>query len=170
MKKTPLILCLISMLLVSTCKKSEALQEESSVELTNPTASVISYSTGGWDLDVLISVNNTSKAERFICKVEYRLLLDEVAIATTDNINQLPLPDSSGGELKGFDSTTDWHLIPNEISLIKYFDTGLNQFMNGQKPQKVEITLYLKNGTSQGDWDFTTKVIVEINYTEIIED
>jgi hypothetical protein len=170
MKKIPLILCLFSLLLVSTCKKNEVPLEESTIVLTNPSASVYSFSTGGWDLSVFVTANNTSAAEGFVCKAEYRFLLDAAVIATTDNISRLPLPDSSAEKWRGFVSTTNWQLFPDGISVIKYFDTGLHMFMNGQKPQKVEITLYIRNGTSQGDWDFTTKIMTEIIYTEISED
>lgn len=169
MKKILLILCLISILLVSTCKKSEELLEEGRIVLTSPAASVYSFSTGGWDLSVFVTANNTSPADGYLCKVEYRFFLDDAVIVTTDNINPLPLPDSSP-EWRRFVSTTNWQLVPDKISIIKYFDTGLHTFMNGQKPQKVETTLYIRNGTSQGDWDFTTKFVADIIYTDIYEE
>jgi hypothetical protein len=108
--------------------------------------------------------------EGYIGKVEYRFLLDETVIAATDNINPDPLPDSFDLKWRGFISSTDWHLVPESVSVIKYYDTGLNQFMNGKKPQKVEITLYLRSGSTQGAWDFTLKVVAPILYVDIVEE
>ncbi len=170
MKRMPLLSCLFFLLLISACKNTDLLLDENNVVLVNPAAWVDSFSTGGWDLSVFVTVTNRTDAEGYLCKAEYRFLLNDAVIATIDNINPSPLPDSSGEKWRGFVSNTNWQLPPDGSSTIKFFDTGLNSFMNGQKPQKVEITLYIRNGASQGDWDFMIKGMVEIIYHDIDEE
>ena len=170
MKRMPLLSGLFFLLLISACKKNDILLDENNVLLANPAASVYSFSTGGWDLSVFVTVINRTDAEGFLCKAEYRFLLNDAVIATIDNLNPSPLPDSSGEKWRGFVSTTNWQLPADGSSTIKFFDTGLHSFMNGQKPQKIEITLYVRNGGSQGDWDFMIKAMAEIIYNDIVEE
>jgi hypothetical protein len=166
----PLLSCLFFLLLIPTCKNNDIRLDENNVVLAGTSASVYGFSTGGWDLSVFVTVTNRTDVEGYLCKAEYRFLLNDAVIATVDNLNPAPLPDSSGEMWRGFVSTTNWQLPADGSSIIKYFDTGLHSFMNGQRPQKVEITLYIRNGSSQGDWDFMIKAMAEIIYNDIIEE
>ena len=170
MNRKPLFSCLIFLLLISACKNTDILLDESNVVLDSPAASVYSFSTGGWDLSVFVTVRNRTDAQGYLCKAEYRFLLNDAVIATIDSIHPATLPDSSGETWRGFVSTTNWQLPADGISTIKFFDTGLHSFMNGQKPQKVEIILYIRNGNSQGDWDFMITGMAEIIYYDIVEE
>jgi len=145
MKKFALIFILLSLIPVPGCRKNETIDDnrvDFNVVLTKGDyLQVIQYEDQIWSVNLQFQAYNNSNTEAFLYNVEFRLLLDDVVIATIDKTNHLSLPDSYPD---AFYSDTNWYLYPYASSSIKYYASGKNIFLGGKKPQKVEIIAYIK--------------------------